>query len=74
MDNAVRRVAKQSNPNLVFEEGTDVLLRLGCLLFLEKVAKETHETARAEGRKLEVSSEDVKRAATAVLSEVRQFN
>ena len=74
MDNAVRRVARDSNPNLVFEEGTDVLLRLGCLLFLEKVAKEAHETARAEGRTMEVSSEDVKPAAKAVLSDVRQFS
>lgn len=73
MDTAIRRNVTLTNPNVVFDEGTDTLLRLGCYLFLEKVAQEAHETARIEGKKTDVNGDDVRRAATAILSEVRQF-
>jgi len=73
MDTAIRRAALQSNPNVTFDEGTDTLLRLGCYLFLEKVAAEAHEVARLEGKKSDVSSEDVRKAVKSVLSDVRQF-
>ena len=74
MDTAIRRSVAQTNPNVVFDQGTDALLRLGCYLFLEKVAKEAHEVARIEGKKSDVNSEDVRRAVKTVLSEVRQFS
>jgi len=74
MDTAIRRAVLQTNPNVVFDDGTDTLLRLGCFLFLEKVAKEAHEAARLEGKKTEVNGEDVRKAVKTVLSEVRQFS
>lgn len=73
MDTAIRRAVHETNPHVTFDDGTDTLLRLGCLLFLEKVAAEAHEVARLEGQKSEVSADDVRKAVKSVLSDVRQF-
>ena len=73
MDTAIRRAVNETSPNVTFEDGTDTLLRLGCFLFLEKVALEAHEAARLEGKKSEVNGEDVRKAIKSVIADIRQF-
>jgi hypothetical protein len=73
MERAIRRRVLETSPNVVFEDGTDTLLKLGCLLFLEKVASEAREVARLEGSKTKVGGDEVKKAVTSVMADVRQF-
>ena len=73
MDTAIRRAVLEASPHVSFDEGTDTLLRLGCFLFLERVASEAHEAARLEGKKTEVNGEDVRKAVKTVISDIRQF-
>jgi len=73
MDTAIRRVVQQASPNVVFEEGSDILLRLGCFLFLEKIAEESHESARLEGKKSEIGGEDFRKALKTLISDIKQF-
>jgi hypothetical protein len=73
VDIGVRKVVSEASFNYTFEEGADVLLRLGSLLFLEKLAKEAQDLARLEGQKRVTAPVAVK-ATKAVLSDVRQFS
>jgi len=72
VDNGVRKTVLSSFPNTTFDEGTDKLLRLGSLLFLERLAHESREVASLEGKRY-VGGDEVRKALKAVLSDIRQF-
>lgn len=72
-DAQVRKVVTEASPDVTFEDGADTLLRLGCFLFLEKVAKEAHELGRIEEAK-KVTGPVATRACKSAMSDVRQFS
>lgn len=72
IDKAIRTVVLDMSPESHFEEGVDTLLRLGCLLYLERLANESREVAAFDGKK-HVNAQVVKKAAKSVVSDIRQF-
>ena len=72
IDNAIRKVLTDAEADIGFEEGSDVLLRLGCYLFLEKVARESRDVALMEDKK-QINGLVLRKAVKSVLSDVRQF-
>ena len=72
IDQAVRKIVLEVSPDAQFESGADTLLRLGCLLYLERLASESRDTAVLD-RKNHISAQVVSKAAKTVISDIRQF-